>query len=200
MIRALGRLFPAFVMVLCCAAAWAGPAQDTLKSDVDEVLSVLRSTKPGDAARTQMLSRTLGKFFDAQELARRTLAVNWSKFSPEEQANFTQVFVQLLEHTYIRRIETYTNEQVVFLGESQLAGDRAEVSTKIITSNREVPIIYRLARKSDTWKVYDVVIEGVSLVQNYRNQFEQVLAKESPAQLIERVKSIDASPSQGNPK
>jgi len=197
--RAVGGLLLACILSLG-QTAWAGPAQDTLKSDVDAVLSVLRSTKAGDPGRTERLAKDMESFFDAKELARRTLALNWTKFSPQEQDSFTQAFVQLLENTYVRRIETYTNEQVVYLGESPLGDGRVEVSTKIVTSRREVPITYRLINGSGAWKVYDVVIEGVSLVQNYRSQFEQILGQESPARLIERVKKIEAEGPQGNQK
>ncbi len=176
-------------LVFPARAAVAGEAKDQLKSVVDEVLTVLSSTKAGDPNRLEKLHTAVSKVFDPEELARRTLAANWQSFSPEERARFTKAFVKLLENTYLRRIETYNNEQVVFLEESKLDDDRSEVSTKIVTSSREVPIVYRLIKK-DSWKVYDVVIEGVSLVQNYRKQFSQLLAKETPDQLIARVEAM----------
>lgn len=186
------RVFGLFVLLAALTAATlvqAGPAQDTLKGCVDDVLSILRSSKQGDPGRTEKLSSALQKVFDADELARRTLGANWQRLSPEEQASFTAAFVKLLEKTYVRRIEAYSDERVDFTGETALGDDRAEVTSKIITSTKEVPITYRLIKKAG-WKVYDVVIEGVSLVQNYRNQFAQVLAKETPAQLIERVRNL----------
>lgn len=173
-------------------AAHAGQARDTLKAAVDEVLNVLSSTKAGDPSRTAKLNEAVGKVFDPEELARRTLAANWQSFSEDERARFTKAFVRLLERTYLRRIEAYTDEKVVFLEESSLADDRSEVSTKIVTSSKEVPIVYRLIKKAD-WKVYDVVIEGVSLVQNYRKQFSEILARETPAQLIGRVESMGSA-------
>jgi len=170
----------------------AGQAQDTLKLSVDEVLSVLRGSKQGDPGRVDRLAKAVAKVFDPEELAKRTLASHWQAFSPEEQKRFTAAFVTLLQHTYLRRLEAYTDEQVVFLDEAALGENRAEVSTKVVTANKEIPIVYRMIKKND-WKVYDVVIEGVSLVQNYRNQFTQILAKESPSQLIGRVESMSSA-------
>ncbi|GFK95067.1 putative phospholipid-binding protein MlaC [Fundidesulfovibrio magnetotacticus] len=169
--------------------ALAGQAQDTLKTSVDEVLRVLSASKPGSPGRAEALYKAVSSVFDPEELARRTLATNWDAFKPEERERFTKAFLKLLERTYLRRIEAYTDEKVLFLGEAPLADGRVEVSTKIVTSTKEVPIVYRLIHKAD-WKVYDVVIEGVSLVQNYRNQFSQILAKETPAQLIARVETM----------
>ena len=190
--RALGVLAVFWFVAVSALPAAAGPATDTLKSAVDEVISILRQTKPGQPGRIEKLSGAVHKIFDPEELARRTLGANWQQFSPDEQHRFTAAFVTLLENTYLRRIEAYTDEKVLFLGESQLADNRAEVSTKIVTASKEVPIVYRLIEKPG-WKVYDVVIEGVSLVQNYRQQFTQILSKDSPAKLIERVSAMSAS-------
>jgi len=156
---------------------------------VDEVLMVLSTTKPGETGRTEKLYAAVGKVFDPEELARRTLAAHWEAFSPDERARFTAAFVKLLERTYLRRLEAYTDEKVVFLDEAALGEGRSEVSTKIVTASKEVPIVYRLIKKTE-WKVYDVIIEGVSLVQNYRNQFNQVLTRDSPAGLIGKVESM----------
>ncbi|WP_243438278.1 ABC transporter substrate-binding protein [Fundidesulfovibrio soli] len=189
MARAIGTIL--FVL-LFSHAALAGEAKDALKSSVDAVLNVLTTTKAGDSGRVEKLYTAVGRVFDPEELAKRTLAANWDSFNPDERQRFTKAFVKLLERTYLRRIEAYTDEKVVFLDESPLGDGRAEVSTKIVTSTKEVPIVYRLIKKSD-WKVYDVTIEGVSLVQNYRNQFNQILVKESPAQLISRVESMGSA-------
>lgn len=190
--RALAIFCVMLFFATCSQTAQAGQAQDTLKVSVDEVLSVLRGSKQGDPGRVDRLALAVGKVFDPEELAKRTLASHWENFSPEEQKRFTAAFVKLLQNTYLRRLETYTDEKVLFLDEAALAENRAEVSTKIVTANKEIPIVYRLIKKND-WKVYDVVIEGVSLVQNYRNQFTQILAKESPGQLIVRVESMGSA-------
>lgn len=190
--RAACVLILALALMLQCGPARAGQAQDQLKSSVDGVLNVLSKTKPGDPGRLDKLHAAVETVFDPEELARRTLASHWESFSPEERKRFTAAFLKLLERTYLRRIEAYTDEKVVFLSEAELGEGRSEVSTKVVTANREVPIVYRMIRKSG-WKVYDVVIEGVSLVQNYRKQFNEILAKETPAQLIARVESMGSA-------
>jgi phospholipid transport system substrate-binding protein len=190
--RIVGVLILVFLLAHSSQAAMAGQAEDALKTSVNEVLDILKSDNPGAPGRTEKLYTSVRKVFDPEELARRTLAAHWNSFSPEERTRFTEAFVSLLERTYLRRIESYTNAQVVFLNESALGEGHSEVSTKIVTSAGEVPIVYRLIRKND-WKVYDVSIEGVSLVQNYRNQFNEILAKESPAQLIGRVESMGSA-------
>ncbi|KAF0233048.1 MAG: hypothetical protein FD177_1991 [Desulfovibrionaceae bacterium] len=192
MARCLSVLFSLLLLAGSSQAALAGQAKDALQASVDNVLNVLSTTKPGDPGRKDKLYAAVGRVFDPEELARRTLASHWEQFSPDERKRFTIAFQTLLERTYLRRIEAYTDEKVIFLEESTLSDDRCEVSTKIVTSSKEVPIVYRLIRKND-WKVYDVMIEGVSLVQNYRNQFNQILVKESPAQLITKVESMGAA-------
>jgi len=185
-IRVLCALFAAFVLA-AAQTAQAGQAMDTLKATVDEVLAILKT--PADTPRREdKLEAAASRVFDPQELARRTVGVHWKSFSPDEQAQFTTAFVKLLERTYLRRMESYPNAQVVYLSESPLGDNQAEVATKVI-AEREIPIVYRFIKKED-WKVYDVVIEGVSLVQNYRNQFNQILATQSPAQLIARIESM----------
>jgi len=185
-IRVLCALFAAFVLA-ASQTAWAGEALDTLKVTVDEVLTILK-TPAGTPGREDKLVAAASRVFDPEELARRTVATHWQSFTPDERARFTGAFVKLLERTYLRRMEAYPNARVVYLSESALSENQAEVSTKIIAS-REVPIVYRFIKKTD-WKVYDVVIEGVSLVQNYRNQFNQILASRSPAELISRIESM----------
>lgn len=177
------------VLMLLSRTAFAGQAQDTVRTAVDDVLLVLHNSRQGEPGRLDRLAQVVSKVFDPEELARRTLASHWQGFSPEEQKVFTAAFIKLLQNTYIRRMEAYTDEKIEFIGESELAENRAEVSSKIISSNKDIAVIYRLVKNGD-WKVYDVIIEGVSLVQNYRNQFAQMLAKESPAQLIARINAM----------
>jgi phospholipid transport system substrate-binding protein len=169
--------------------ALAGPAEESLKVRVNEVLNILASSKPGVPGRTDRLAAVLKKIFDPEELARLTLASHWEAFTPEQRIRFASCFENLLEQTYLRHMATFTKAQVIFLDEASLGEGRSEVSTRIIASTGDLPIVYRFSDKNG-WKVYDVLIEGVSLVQNYRSQFNQILSKESPAQLIVRVESM----------
>ncbi len=123
--------------------------------------------------------------FDEVELSRRALGGNWNKLNTAQQQEFIQLYRQVLEKAYIDKILSYTNEKIVFPKENMLASNQAEVQTKVITSSKEIPIFYRVIQKNGVWKVYDVVIENVSLVQNYRSQFNDILAKNTPDQLLE---------------
>ena len=106
--------------------------------------------------------------FDEVELSRRTLARNWNKLNTAQRQEFVQLFRQVLEKAYIDKILSYTDEKIVFDKESMLSENQGEVHTRIITSSKKIPIFYRMILKDGIWKVYDVVIENVSLVQNYR--------------------------------
>ncbi len=168
---------------------YAGAPLDSVQANVAKVLDVLRDPKlKGESAKEikkEKLRAIYEQMFDEVELSRRTLGVHWNKLNPVQQREFVHLFRQVLEKAYIDKILSYTNEKIVFPGERMLSSSQAEVQTKIITSSKEIPISYRVILKDDTWKVYDVVIENVSLVQNYRSQFNSILAKNTPDQLLE---------------
>jgi phospholipid transport system substrate-binding protein len=169
--------------------AYGASALETLKTNVNDVLAVLRDpTLKAPSARKIREERVLAvaePMFDELELSRRSLARNWEKFSSDQQGKFVMLFRKVLEKAYMDRILSYTDEQVVFDKELTLSQDRAEVETRIITASKQIPITYRLILKNGTWKVYDVVIEGVSLVQNYRSQFNDILVKDPPRRLLD---------------
>src|SRR4030065_958041 len=109
----------------------------------------------------------------------------WTQLNHDQQQEFIQQYRQILEKAYIDKILSYTDEKIVFSKESMLSNNQAEVQTKVVTSSKEIPIFYKVILKGGTWEVYDVVIENVSLVQNYRSQFNSILAKNTPDQLLE---------------
>ena len=168
---------------------YAGAPLDTVQTNVNKVLDVLRDPKlkaeSAKEIKKEKLETIYKQMFDEVELSRRTLGGNWTKLDPAQQQEFIQLYRQILEKAYIDKILSYTNEKIVFSKESMLSKDRAEVQTKVITSSREISIFYRVILKDGTWKVYDVVVENVSLVQNYRSQFNSILAKNTPDQLLE---------------
>ena len=108
--------------------------------------------------------------------------------SPEQQKEFVELYRKLLEKVYMDRILTYSGEKIEYVRESSLSENKSEVQTRIVTANKEIPIDYRLYNRDGTWKVYDVVIEGVSLVSNYRTQFESILAEKTPGDLIKLMR------------
>jgi len=170
--------------------ATAGPATDSLGSTVDRIISLLSSPAYKNAnTRSEMrgqLITAINEIFDMRELSRRALGAEWNKFTPEQQTRFVAAFGTLLQNTYLDKIESYTDEKVQYLNEQDMGDGKVEVATKVIGKGKEIPIAYRLTDRGG-WKVYDVVIEGVSLVQNYRSQFGQLLAHDSPDTLIEKI-------------
>lgn len=180
------------LMLLLCIPAYAGAPMSAVENTVNRVLDVLRDPKlKGPAAKqakTEKLRVIYKDMFDEMEFSRRTLTRNWNKFTPEQRKEFVDLFEQVLEKTYLDRILEYSNEKIVFYKETMIAEDKAEIQSKVITSSKEVPIYYRVILKSGKWKVYDVVVENVSLVQNYRTQFNEILAGSTPEQLLETLR------------
>ena len=172
---------------------YAGAPLDTVQTNVNKVLDVLRDPKlKGESAKgtkKEKLDAIYEQMFDEVELSMRTLGGNWNKLNPAQQREFIQLYRQILEKAYIDKILSYTNEKIVFSKENMLSNNQAEVQTKVITSSKEIPIFYRVILKDGTWKVYDVVVENVSLAQNYRSQFNSILAKNTPAQLLEILRT-----------
>jgi phospholipid transport system substrate-binding protein len=177
------------MLFLFSLPVYAGVPLDTAQSSVNKVLDVLRDPKlKSDSAKEikkEKLRIIYKGMFDELEFSRRTLARNWSTLNPSQQKEFISLFEQVLEKAYIDKIISYTNEKIEFYKESMLSESQAEIQTRVITSSNEIPIFYRMIKKDNTWKVYDVVVENVSLVQNYRTQFNDILTKNTPEQLLE---------------
>lgn len=174
------------------APARAGAPLDQLRAQIDRVLRVLDDPAMKDHARARRAAvrKVADDIFDFQETARRSLALHWHPRTPAEQAEFVRLFADLLERSYISKIELYGGEQIKYVSDSLDGPDVAVVRTKIITKNRtEVPIEYRMLRRGDRWLVYDVIIEGVSLVANYRSQFNKIIKTSSYAELVRKMKA-----------
>ena len=167
--------------------------QEVVKNHIDKVLEILRDPAltgdSGKKVKKEKIRAISEELFDFTELSKRSLGQNWEKFSPDQQRAFVKLYQTLLEETYSEKITSYTDEKVVFKKEVNLSEKTAEVQTAILTRTSEVPIYYRLMEKNQDWKVYDVVIEGVSLVSNYRTQFREILASKTPEALIEILRN-----------
>lgn len=173
------------ILFLFTLPLYAGAPLNTVQEDVNKVLDVLREKNLKKEIKKEKLRVIYEQMFDEVELARRTLGQNWNKLNPSQQQEFVKLYRQVLEKAYIDKILSYTNEKINFTKESMLSKNQAEIQTKVITSSKEIPIFYRVILKDNTWKVYDVVRENVSLVQNYRSQFNTILANHTPDQMIE---------------
>jgi phospholipid transport system substrate-binding protein len=171
----------------------AGVPLDTVKGNVDKVLDILRdpSLKSASSAKIKKdrIRAIADKMFDFAELSKRTLAVNWRKFTPEQQKEFVSLYKNLLADTYADKIVLYTDEKIAFTKEVPLTENTVEVQSTVIRKANEIPIYYRVINVNNSWLVYDVVIEKVSLVNNYRSQFREILANKTPEALLETLRT-----------
>lgn len=178
-----------FVMSQGISCAAADPAV-FVKDAVDEIISILQDEKlAAPTRRAERKSRVVTiveKKFDFRDMSMRALAKHWRERTPEEQDRFVFLFKTLLENTYIAKIETYSGEKVVFK-KTAVQGNKAIVYSDLIRKKVETPVNYKLKNNDDRWLVYDVEVEGVSLVNNYRTQFASILNKENFAGLIVRL-------------
>ncbi len=184
----------ALAIILALAApALAGPPTEAVKSVIDEALRILNdpSLKAQRERRRQLVKAKVDQRFDYEEMAKRSLGATWGKLSPAQRSEFVRLFGELLEASYSDKVDKYAGETVTFLGES-VDGDYAEVRTVLVRPNDKIPMNYRLINKS-RWVVYDVVIEGVSLVSNYRSQFSQYPYNELVKRLRTRVDDLRRS-------
>ena len=176
-------------LLMGAAGAWAGPPTDIARQVIEKALDALKEPGFTAEARRQKVKRIVDPYFDYQEMAKRSLGPAWGKLSPGQRQEFVALFSQLLEASYSDKIEKYAQRvQINYTGEI-LEGDYAEVRTVVVKANDRSPLNYRLMNEDGTWKVYDVVIEGVSLVSNYRSQFSRIIHESGYAELVKRLKT-----------
>lgn len=188
----------AFLLLLVLsipAVTVAGPATEAVRQPINEGISLLRDgTAETELQKKEQTDRIWGivrQAFDFRLISAQALGRNWRRFSPAEKSEFADVFSQLLGNTYISKIQgDYSDEEVLFVGEEMLSKKKAIVRTIIKRQDQEIPIDYKVRLKKGEWKVYDIKVEGIGLVLNYRRQFNTFLAKESgtPESLIEKLK------------
>jgi phospholipid transport system substrate-binding protein len=167
--------------------ALAAPSpREQVKQTVDQVLEVLRNKAISGQPRRETLSRLIRARFNFTIMSQRTLGKSWKEADAQQQARFVTLFSDLLEASYISRIEAYSNETVSYLGE-RVEGELAEVDTSIHSGNIDIPISYRLVLENGSWFVYDVIIEEVSLIRNYRNSYGEIVRKEGYSGLFVRM-------------
>ena len=188
-------LFLVTVGVLCLfwIRAWAGVPTDQLRGSVDRVIQILEDSQlkaeAKAADRRAAIRKEAESIFDFTETAKRALGQHWKTLNPGQQQEFVSLFEDLLERAYVLKIEKYSGEKVTYLGDT-VDGDLATVKTKFTTKQgTEIPVDYRLLRRGDRWLVYDVFVEGVSLVANYRTQFDRIMRTGSYDELVRRMKA-----------
>jgi phospholipid transport system substrate-binding protein len=199
-------LFLAAALLLVFTASFAMAAltaTETIQQRVDEALNIIKGPKMSNpATRGPLLQQVEDKIktiFDFTEFSARTVGPKWRAFTDEQKNRFEDAFASLLRATYIEKLDGYNGEKVKFLGEiKSTKGDKVEVQTSILMKDKEVPVSYRLLDKDGIWKVYDVRIEKVSLIENYRGQFKEILMKGDTEELIKKVVDKAAEMKQQN--
>jgi phospholipid transport system substrate-binding protein len=176
--------------------AWAGPPTDQLRTQIDRVVKALEDPelkKENKHRERRLFVRKIAEeIFDFTETAKRSLGRHWLQRTPAERKEFVDLFADLLERSYLSKIELYNGEKIMYLGDT-VDGDYATVRTKLLTKQgTEIPVEYRMVRQGDRWIVYDVVIEGVSLVANYRTQFNKIIQTSSYQELVRKMKAKQA--------
>ena len=156
---------------------------DTVKLRINQLLDVLRDPalqgESTEELKKQKIWSIFDKTFDYIEFSKRTLSRTWNKLKPDQREEFTRLYKALLDKVYMDRILAYTDQEFVFGKERTLAQNRVEVESKIVSGSNNTPIHFRMVLKDGKWWVYDIVIEGISLVRNYRSQFKRIIKKES---------------------
>lgn len=183
-----------FFMAVPMVSQAGNDATPVLKSTIDEVIDVLRDASLKGADKTQArrakLRESIAKRFSFEDMAKRSMGKYWKDLSKDERTEFVGIFGRLIENSYIEKIEAYTDEKVVYEDERQVK-NTSMVKTKVITkTGTEIPIDYKLFKRNGAeWMVYDIVVEGVSLVRNYRTQFSKAMSGSSYAELVKDLKS-----------
>ena len=185
------------VCLLFPAGLYAGLPTSQVRATIDQVLEILKDpafkAKSAKEKRRSRLRQVIYPRFDFAEMSRRSLGPTWQRISPAEQQEFLKLFTQLLEDSYVTNIEGYNGEKILYGHERQDQGF-AEVDTKITTEKgEEFAINYKLHEVDGDWKIYDVVIENVSIVNNYRSQFNRLLSKSSFAELLDKIREKTAT-------
>jgi len=195
--RRLALLVAALVLMPVVAReAGAGAPTDQLRNNVDRVLRLVSDRVLKEPGRTKERRKEVRKiaddFFAFDETAKRSLGRHWRDRTPAERQEFVQLFSDLLERSYLTKIELYGGEKIQYVGET-IDGEAATVKTKILTKQEsEIPVDYRMMKRGEKWVVYDVVIEGVSLISNYRTQFNKIIQTSSFQELVRKIKAKDS--------
>ena len=182
----------AFALCLFPSLSRAGNATEQIRGTIDRAIEILKdpalAQKEKKEERRDLLRKEIEPIFDFAEMAKRSLGQNWRDRTPEERKQFVALFQELLENSYLATIESYRGE-VIRYGKETLDGPYAQVETLVVTTRgQEFPVNYRMLSNSGKYRIYDVVIEGISLVNNYRSQFNSILQKSSFREMMDKLR------------
>jgi phospholipid transport system substrate-binding protein len=177
---------------------WAGKPMDEIRVAVTQALQILKEPEMKSNHERKELDARLGKIidpvFDFREMAKRSLGIHWRDLTSEKRQEFVPLFQDFLSNVYLGRIAFYNGEKVRFTGET-VGKNYAEVDTQVVAKNGEQdPVVYMLERTDSDWKIYDVIVDNISIDNNYRSQFDRVISRSSYQELVKRIKQkVDAS-------
>ena len=191
----MGKAVAAWLMVASAMAATTSSPRDAVQAAVTRVVAVLQNdfeASPLDRPRTEMrraeVRRIAAELFDFDEMARRTLTHHWNSRTPEEQTEFVRLFTDLLERSYVARIEQFSGERIIYSAPS-VDGRYATVHSKIVTRRpAEIAVDYRLLLRDGRWRAYDVLVDGVSFVATFRRAFGRIIQQSSYAGLVDKLR------------
>lgn len=183
---------------LVCAYTWVAACQpvesptEVVRTTLNEVFRILDDPtlkKPDQLMpRRHLLERVIGERFDYAEMSKRALAANWTPLTNDQRAEFVDLFKAFLSDRYAGKIEGYAGERTEYLSE-RLEGPYAEVRTRLVSAKTEIPMDYRMIKKAGRWYAYDIIADGVSLVKNYRSQFDKIIHADSYDELVTRLRN-----------
>jgi phospholipid transport system substrate-binding protein len=186
----MSRSIAAVVLAAALAtAAWAASPTEEVRQYTDQVQKILDDPNLRQTDKRAAVRKVAAEIFDVNETAKRALGRHWQNRTPAEREEFTQLFADLLERTYINKIDLYRGEKLVYTGET-IDGEFATVRAKVVTrQGTEVPVEAKLNRKDGRWLVYDLSVENISLIANYRSQFDRIIRTSSYQELVTRLKT-----------
>lgn len=188
-------LFMAFFLAISCTAHAASvTARQAAEQGAQNILRLLNDpafkNPATHAAMQKKIEDAVLQLFDFEEFSTRTVGPQWQQFSADQKARFQSAFTELLRSSYIDTLDSYSGEKVEFSDEiSSDNGTRVEIRMNYLAQNKTYPVAFRMLMKNDTWVVYDVIIEGISMIKNYREQFRDILTKGNPDALITRIET-----------
>lgn len=186
--RLLLTLMIGFTLAFTATSFAASSPTDDVRTSVDAVLAILKNTQLDNEDKRAQITSIVKERFDFRAMSQRTLATNWKNTTDEEKDKFVALFAQLIESSYVGKLESYNDERVDYPGE-KVKGRKAVVETVIISASADIPVDYRLYHKDGQWLVYDVIIEGVSLISNYRSSYQEIMKKEGFDGLLAKMQA-----------
>jgi phospholipid transport system substrate-binding protein len=185
-----GFILMSFVVMclFCSPSVFASEITGGLKATIDEVIEVVTDEKFKSQvkARREKLREIIGKRFNYHQMVMRSLARDWNNRTPKERKDFQELFKRLLENSYASKLESYSDEKINYVGEV-VKGKYALVKTEIARRDGTIDVNYKMIQEQGEWKVYDFLIEGVSMIRNYRSQFTKIIRKDSFAALVQKL-------------